>query len=155
MDWWERLPEPARWLLYVPAVFLTLGVLNLLQSLAMWLFNREGVVWTMAAGAAFSAGITFPVVFALAPRGKRIAGWVFYVALMLFCGAALLLLLGKRLGSWGLLGDALRAPPGFEWTSTDTGELLQSAIWLLVGTYSFRKCLEEERVAQARSLPAV
>lgn len=147
--WWERLPEAVRWILFLPAVFAVVFVANLIQVFGFWLFNRESVFWAMATGAAFSSFIFFPVVFGLAPRGKRVVGWILYVPVMLFCAAALLLLSAKRLGSWGLLGEALRAPPDFEWSMTDTGEIAQSLIWLVLGTVSFRKCLAESRTAPA------
>lgn len=141
--WWGSLPEVIRWVLFLPAVLVVLLVLNLIQIVGLHLFGRVGTFWVMVIQAAFSAFMLFPIVFELAPRGKKIAGWFFYVPAMAFCGLMLVLLIAHRLAMWGLLGTSLLPPPGEVWTVRDWGELTQAAIWLAVGTHSFRLCLRE------------
>lgn len=141
--WWSGLPEVVRWVLFLPAVLVVLVALNLLQMIGLFLFGRAGTFWVMVAQAAFSASILFPIVFELAPRGKKIAGWFFYVPAMALCGLALVLLIARRLAMWGLLGASLLPPPGEVWTVRDWGELAQAAVWLGVGSYSFRACLRD------------
>lgn len=141
--WWERLPEFARWLLYLPTVLIVYVVLNLVQGVAIAIFTNNGVIWSMVIQSAIAASILFPLAMGLAPRGKRVAGWCFYVLLMTFCGLVLILMTARRLAMWGLLGEALRAPPGELWTTRDWGEWLQCIVWLTVGTYAFRSSLDD------------
>lgn len=150
IGFWERLPEAVRWVLFIPAVLVVWTTLNLLQLLAMAVaelfgYGPSSEFWLLVAQAFFSASIVFPVIFALAPRGRRIAGWFFYVPIMGVSGIVFLLLVARRLGTWGLLGEALEPPEGVVgWEPRDWAELAQTVIWLVVGTYAFRRCLRED-----------
>src|SRR4051812_3559587 len=114
MERWEKLPEAVRWILYVPVVVVLPAIIGLILHLILassmpgWRWFRPiANFWVAVFGAYLMVQAFFPIVFLFAPRGKKIAGWCFYVLLMLFTALAFVLLLARRLGTWGLLGDAL------------------------------------------------
>ena len=139
--YWSKLPEVVRWILFFPTVLLVWGAANLVWLVAMWVAELFGYgpateFWWMVSGAFFSASIIFPVVFALAPRGQRIAGWAFYVAFMTLNSIVLLLMLARLLATSGGLGDALKPPAGVVgWERKDWGDLAQAVVWLTIGTW--------------------
>jgi hypothetical protein len=160
IDYWGRLPEFIRWILLLPAVLLSWLVANLWVHVIVWAAQWVGgptptSPFAAAMQAGISAGFLFTVVFALAPRGKRVVGWFFYVVMTLFAGFALLFMTARRLAMWGLLEHQMLTSPG-DWTSTDTREFIQSLVWVTFGTFFFRKCLgehprEPKRTQLARS----
>jgi hypothetical protein len=160
MERWEKVPEFLRWILFVPAVLFLWILINVLQLAAMWVAERLGFgnsshFWFRVTLAAVSASVVFPVAFAPAPRGRKVAGWCFFVPLTTLNSVLLILLLIRRLGSWGLLGDALRPPEGVSgWEPGDWDELAGVATWLIAGSISFHSCLQRENDKARRGLPA-
>jgi hypothetical protein len=161
MERWEKLPEALRWILYLPIVIVLPVIIGFLLQvlLTQWMpgwgwFAPIANFFVAVFGAYLMVQVFFPIVFAFAPRGKKVTGWCFYVLLMLGSAIAFLLLVARRLGTWGLLGDALRPPEGVVgWEAKDWGELGQTVVWLILGTIVFRQCLsqENERLARTRS----
>src|SRR5258708_17875632 len=168
MERWEKLPEALRWILYLPVVILLpliiAFILRLVSSQLMpgdWRWSPIANFLVLVVGAYLAVVVFCPIVFAFAPRGNKIAGWCFYVPLMLSSSISLLLLVGRRLATWGLLGDALRPPEGLGWEARYWAKLGQAVVWLVAGTIVFRERLRVEnerpranttaRVATARS----
>jgi hypothetical protein len=132
---WERLPEWARWILFLPCLFITWGLCNLLfrfLTLAIptgWPFAGARQILGSGIAAAFSAALFFPLLFFLAPRARRAIGWSFYLLFML-------------VSAFVVLRAALMAIPGFApewavWESQDWNDLAQSVAWIFSGTASF------------------
>jgi hypothetical protein len=147
-----------RWILYLPVVILLpliiAFILRLVSSQLMPDWRRSPITnfVVFVIGAYLAVVVFFPMVFAFAPRGKKIAGWCFYVPLMLWSAISLVLLVGRRLATWGLLGDALRPPEGLGWEARYWAKLGQAVVWLVAGTIVFRERLRVEN-ALARTRP--
>lgn len=141
---WNRLPEWTRWLLFLPALLLGCMGFGLLLQLLNALRGDSGF-WVADLGVAgFVAWAFFPMVFALAPRRKAVVGWVFYVMVMGFVGVSLVLMIVRGLGIAGLL-SALPPPEWATWTRSDWIDLGRGVAWAVVGTFSFRQCVEKHR----------
>ena len=94
MERWERLPEALRWILYLPVVvaapLVIAFILRLASSRLMpdWRWSPIAQFLVFVIGAYLAVVVFFPLVFVFAPRGKKIAGWCFYVPLMLWSAPA-------------------------------------------------------------------
>jgi len=132
---WERLPEWARWILFLPCLLITWVLCNLVfgfLTLAIptgWPFPGARQVLGTGVAAAFSAAVFFPLLFFLAPRARRPIGWVFYLFFMLV--SALVVIRAVLMAIPGA------APEWAVWESHDWGELAQAVAWILAGTASF------------------
>ena len=159
MECWDRLPEVLRWILYLPVVIVLPAVIGLIVHLILaysvpgWRWFRPiANFWVAVFGAYLMVQATFPIVFLFAPRGRRSRGGVFTCCSCCCARPPSFSSSAVVLGTWGLLGDALRPPDGVVgWEATDWNELGQTIVWLVVGTMVFRKCLEEENQRLTRS----
>lgn len=164
---WSGLPEWLRWVLFLPLLFGALLVAQLVLPFLLggavpepgWRWAR--VLWAKIlipiVVASVIAPLSFELVYLLAPRGRRFLLWLAYIPATTWCGLALVILLARRLGSWGLLGERMLPYEGqVGWEAANWGELGQSVVWLVVGTASFRSCLQRarrERPASTNSAP--
>src|SRR5882724_4133064 len=151
MERWERLPEALRWILYLPVVvavpLIIAFILRLASSRLMpdWRWSPIAQFLVFVIGAYLAVVVFFPLVFVFAPRGKKIAGWCFYVPLMLWSAISFVLLVVRRLATWGLLRDPLQPPDGVVgWEARYWAKLGQAVVWLVVGTIVFRERLRVE-----------
>ena len=131
--WWMRLPEAVRWILYAPVLLGSLLVIGfvflLVQDFQEFVGLGNSPFWAAVARSVLMSWLTFPIAIELAPRRKKVAGWVIYVLVMTAAILGIVRRIGRD-GSWDLLRDA---PPLAQW-----------AVWLLVGTLSFRHALKNE-----------
>lgn len=157
--WWAGRPEWLRWVLFLPLSFVAVLVAQFVLLLILggaapgprWgLLHVVSVkILTPILIASVLAPLSFEVVYALAPRGHRVLLWLIYIPAAALFGVAFIGLVLRRLGAWGLLGDAMLPHAGeIGWETTDWGELGQSVAWLSFGTMSFRSCLRRSRSDQ-------
>ena len=138
-DW----PEPVRWALFLPLLFLVLAAFHLFLIVLDYLRGQTGFLVEVG-HSIFVAMAFFPLVFGLAPRWKSTVGWCFYVPLILLMALGLFFLSAQGLAVLGLLPSSPfdEAP---KWDRTDSLELARTLAWSIVGTLSFRHCLSKER----------
>lgn len=84
VEWTETLPEPLRWVLYLPSLVLAW----MAAGLPLYFFLAFGSGWTpRLIASALSSGSLIFLGVELAPRGGAIVGWVLLAAVT---GAAIL-----------------------------------------------------------------
>jgi hypothetical protein len=149
MERWNRMPEWARWTLLFPIlllgsviiaigtrlIFVVVGFLNPAPSWEWSKFLWYRLIEPFMISSVIIAG-NYEMLFALTPpRGRRPLGWVFFILLTTAAALGTLLLVGSRLGSWGLLS----LPPWMDvWKESDWGELAGTVALLTSGTAAFR-----------------
>lgn len=145
----SRLQQFVRWVLFLPGLWLTW----MLLSLFMAVFPPDAPWWLPGdvAKASLAALATFPVVFALAPRGKAVAGWCFYIFMIGLSAIGLLVVILEALGV--NLPWSTTAGMTF-WQRTEWRELGKAVAWLFFGTASFQYSLKKHREASPRKPPA-
>ncbi len=87
---WKALPEWAQWVLYLPCVLISSAGAGLLVSLPMLIGlvfwgkpSKVSVVIFSSLSAFVATTVFYWAAFYLAPRGKKIAGGILYVVMML------------------------------------------------------------------------
>ena len=152
MERWNRMPEWARWTLLFPALllgsiaiglesYLFFGVVDFLNPAPGWAWTR--FLWHRVLEPFFITNLiitgNYAMLLELTPaRGRRVLGWVFCILMTTLAVLGTLLLLGSRLGAWGLLS----APQWIAvWEEKDWGELAGGVAWLTIGIFAFHEYL--------------
>ena len=126
---WNRLPEWARWVLYLPAIVLLPTVLMVALLIPGTLIFSPGEIGKFllrtAAGTA-ATGLFIALCFELPPRSKITFGWaLFAIASLLNAGEIL----------WCI---HILVENGFDWGRV--GAVAQTSIWFLVGIGTANMC---------------
>jgi hypothetical protein len=145
MKTWNQWPEWVRWVLLFPTLFVGSALTYLLLLFLMGFFGGGDVGWSWMwwwnnlyhrgiipfAIIASLAGADYAMLAALAPRGHRILGWLFYVPASLLSLAAVVVLVIRFSGATG--GGGLEAD--------DWSDLSRSLSWIICGSYCFSEYL--------------
>jgi hypothetical protein len=145
MEIWDRLPEWVQWLLYLPALVLSVFFFALIMTVSNHIVSGAPGSITSLFMSGVVAWVFIEQVFAMAPRGKAVVGWIFYLSVM--CALSLFVLLAIINGLSGY---------GFTiWQQQRDHDLLEigkAVVWLVVLTVTFRSCLKKERERRAFEL---